>query len=106
MDTFNFSGTILKKKNISADYLKVAIQEEGKEKSTTIYLPRKEPVCTPADFNFVHLANVICDCGRLNADTYPHVTHCDLVTCAPNFTLITQLMHRPCDMHELLLILR
>lgn len=98
--SFDLQGKILRKKKISTDYLKVAIQEDGKEKSTTVYIPRKEPVCTtsstPSEFNFLYLDAVIHVVGNINTDSaYHHVTQCNLVKCAPNRKMINEVLALP-----------
>jgi len=103
---FDFQGKILRKKNISAEYLKLAIIEDGKEKSTAVYIPRKEPaICTPSEFNFLHLDAIVHVRGRVrvgarssdDATTYYHATRCSLVTCAPNIKLIKEVLALPPD---------
>ena len=91
--SFDFSGAILRKKNVSAEHLKVAIQEDGQEKSTTVYLPRRgERVCAPADFDFLQRGAVVRVRGSRNAAGFSHVVHCQLVRCAPNVKLIKEIL--------------
>ena len=93
--SFDFSGRVLRKKNTSAKYLKLAIQENDKEKSTTVYIPRNEPVCAPSEFNFLYLDAIIHVQGCLNAEGYHHVTQCNLVKCAPNIKMIKEILALP-----------
>jgi len=92
---FDFEGKILRKKNISAGHLKLAIQEDSKERSTTVYIPRNEPVCSPSEFNFLYLGATIHVRGHINARSYHHVSQCNLVQCSPNVKMIKEILALP-----------
>ena len=113
---FNIQGKIIRKKNISSEYLKLAIQQDNHEKSTTVYLPRNDIstiICTPpsSEVNFLYLDSIIHVKGyttttkntTTNTDeeqdtmmtSYNHVTQCNLIKCSPNVKLIKELLALP-----------
>ena len=104
--TFTIQGTIIRKKNVSADYLKIAIQPKDAEKSTTVHISRKDmsSICTPSDISFLHLNTVIYVRGHTTpaSDTadgndiiYNHVTECKLIKCPPSTKLIKEVLALP-----------
>lgn len=100
LPSFDFEGKILRKKNISAEYLKLAIQRNGQEKSITVYIPRNadnEPsfVCIPSAFSFLYVDAIIRVEGYINEKSYHHVTTCRLIKCAPNTKMIKEILALP-----------
>ena len=114
--SFNIQGKIIRKKNISSEYLKLAIQQDNHEKSTTVYLPRNDTstiICTPpsSEVNFLYLDSIIhvegytSTTNNTNTSTdeeqdtmmtsYNHVTQCNLIKCSPNVKLIKELLALP-----------
>ena len=93
-EAFDIKGKILRKKNISPEYLKLAIQEDGKEKSTTVYIPRKDESvsCTPSNINFFYRDAIIHVQGCVNSESYYHVTQCSLIKCATNIKMIKEIL--------------
>ncbi|KAL7534689.1 hypothetical protein ACHAXR_006759, partial [Thalassiosira sp. AJA248-18] len=97
---FEFTGKILRKKNISTDYLKLAILEDGNDRSTNVYIPRMEPaICTPTDFHYLYIDAIIHVQGCINiesvTESYHHVTQCNLIKCAPNIKMIKEILALP-----------
>lgn len=114
--SFNIQGKIIRKKKISSEYLKLAIQQDNHDvKSTTVYLPRNDTstiICTPqSEVNFLYIDSIIHVKGYItttnntattNTDeqntmmtSYNHVTQCNLIKCSPNVKLIKELLALP-----------
>jgi len=119
-DTFNIQGTILRKKNISSDLLKLALQVDNEEKSITVYIPRNDisTICVPSDFHYLYLTARIHVKGYVvrkssAADTiandtnnainnnndmiriFNHVTSCTLLKCPNDNRLIREILSLP-----------
>lgn len=101
--TFDFVGLILRKKNVNADYIKLAIQQPNHTKSTTIYIPRNESAIqyNPSDImnkNFLYLDATIHVTGysfvKDDMEMH-HVEQCSLVKCAPNVKMIKEILSLP-----------
>jgi len=119
-ETFNTQGIILRKKNISSELLKLALQVDNEEKSITVYIPRNDisTICVPSDFHYLYLTARIHVKGyvvRKNsaADTtandtnnainnnndmiriFNHVTSCTLLKCPNDNRLIREILSLP-----------
>ena len=98
--TFDFVGLILRKKNVNANFIKLAIQQPNQSKSTTIYIPRNESLINyhPSDIknnNFLYLDATINVTGYsfIKDDMeMHHVEQCSLIKCAPNVKMIKEIL--------------
>jgi hypothetical protein len=98
--TFDFVGVILRKKNVNANFIKLAIQQPNHIKSTTIYIPRNESLIQyrPSDImnkSFLYLDATIHVTGYsfIKDDMeMHHVEQCSLLKCAPNVKMIKEIL--------------
>ena len=98
---FDFTGSIVRKKNVSKDFTKLAIQQQNEPKTTTIYIPRDDSavVYSPSDgVNFLYLEATIHVTGYSfikDGMQMHHVEHCSLVKCAANVKVIKDILSLP-----------
>ena len=98
--TFDFVGLILRKKNVNANFIKLAIQQPNHTKSTTIYIPRNESLIQyhPSDImnkSFLYLDATIHVTGYSfikDGMEMHHVEQCSLIKCAPNVKMIKEIL--------------
>lgn len=98
---FDFTGSIVRKKNVSKDFTKLAIQQQNEPRTTTIYIPRDESsiVYNPSDgVNFLYLGSCIWVTGYSfikDGMHMHHVENCSLVKCAANVKVIKDILSLP-----------
>jgi hypothetical protein len=95
---FDFTGIIVRKKNINKEFIKLAIQQPKESKTATIYIPRDESsvIYNPSDnVNFLYLAATIHATGSSfikDGVEMHHVAKCTLVKCASNVKMIKEIL--------------
>jgi hypothetical protein len=99
---FDFTGSIVRKKNVSKEFTKLAIQQPNEAKTTTIYIPRDEAaiIYNPSDnsINFLYLEATIHVTGYSfikDGVEMHHVEHCTLIKCASNVKMIKEILSLP-----------
>jgi len=91
----------VRKKNISKEFIKLAIQVADNTKTTTIYIPRDDlaVVYTPFDgIHFLYLEATINVTGysfTKDGMEMHHVQHCTLIKCAANVKVIKDMLSLP-----------
>ncbi|KAL7525927.1 hypothetical protein ACHAWF_001568, partial [Thalassiosira exigua] len=100
--TFDVEGRILGKKNVSADFVRLAILEAGATSSTAVHVPRDEgAILTPPDLPFLHVDAVVRFRGPVVVEEegkdppYLNATRCDLVRCAPSVMFVKEVLALP-----------
>ncbi len=98
---FEFTGSIVRKKNISRAFTKLAIQRPNETKTTTIYIPRDDSAISynPSDgVNFLYLEAIVYVTGYSfikDGMEMNHVENCTLVKCAANVKVIKDILSLP-----------
>eukprot|EP00986_Skeletonema_menzelii_P004850 scaffold1698_cov149-Skeletonema_menzelii.AAC.13 len=98
---FDFTGSIVRKKNVSKEFIKLAIQQQNEARTTTIYIPRDESavVYSPSDgINFLYLEATVHVTGYSfikDGMQMHHVENCTLIKCAANVKVIKDILLLP-----------
>lgn len=95
---FAVEGTIVRKRKVGPSCTRLALQEDCKSVTTTVFIPRRNceidlALLSPAGFNFLYLGCVVrCEGTGSDEDGHRNVTRCTLIKSAGNVKLIKDVL--------------